>query len=102
MRGKVERGSGWREIPRAGLITDVGNAMDYETGDWRSQRPVWSEEKCVHCLLCWVFCPDSAILVRDGKMVGFDFDHCKGCGICAVECPPKVRAIEMVSELERQ
>jgi len=26
----------------------------------------------------------------------FDYDYCKGCGICANECPTK--AIEMVRE----
>ena len=53
-------------------------------------------EKCTHCMICWVFCPDSAILVEDMRFVGFALSHCKGCGICAVECPPK--AIDMVSE----
>jgi Pyruvate/2-oxoacid:ferredoxin oxidoreductase delta subunit len=28
--------------------------------------------------------------------------HCKGCGICAHECPDKVRAISMVLESEAQ
>ncbi len=29
-------------------------------------------------------------------MVGFDLDHCKGCGICAAQCPTE--CIEMVEE----
>jgi pyruvate ferredoxin oxidoreductase delta subunit len=45
-------------------------------------------------------CPDSAVFAEDGKMMGFDLDHCKGCGICAVECPDKVKAIKMVEEAE--
>ena len=45
-------------------------------------------------------CPDSAILVEDAKVVGIDLEHCKGCGICAAECPPKVKAIKMVLERE--
>jgi pyruvate ferredoxin oxidoreductase delta subunit len=36
--------------------------------------------------------------VKDGKMQGFDLTYCKGCGICAEECPKKVKAIEMVRE----
>ena len=33
------------------------------------------------------FCPDSSIPVKDGKRADFDFDHCKGCGICWKVCP---------------
>lgn len=89
----------WRELPEAGLITEAGNAAKYKTGDWRTERPVWDPEKCIHCLICWVYCPDSAIMVNDeGKVTGVDLDHCKGCGICAEECPPKVKAYTMVPE----
>jgi pyruvate ferredoxin oxidoreductase delta subunit len=91
---------GWKEIPRGGLILEAGNAAKYETGSWRSMRPIRDEDKCVHCLRCWIFCPDSAILVKDGKVVEINLDHCKGCGICAHECPPRVSAIEMVLETE--
>ena len=91
---------GWKDIPRGGLILEAGNAVEYETGSWRNMRPIRDEEKCIDCLRCWIFCPDSAILVEDRKVVGIDLDHCKGCGICAYECPPKVNAIEMVLEIE--
>ena len=30
-----------------------------------------------------------AIKVKDGKREEFDYDYCKGCGICALECPGK-------------
>lgn len=92
--------AGWKTMPRAAYILSPGNAKTYETGDWRSFRPIWSEEKCIQCLRCWVFCPDDSILVRDAKVVGIDYTHCKGCGICANECPSKVHAIEMKSEAE--
>jgi len=91
---------GWKDIPRAGLILDAGNAEKYETGDWRSVRPVWSRDKCTHCLICWVYCPDVAIIAEGGKVTGIDYKHCKGCGICANECPPKASAIRMVNESE--
>ncbi|MBA4393978.1 MAG: hypothetical protein C0407_10540, partial [Desulfobacca sp.] len=32
------------------------------------------------------------------KMIGFDLDYCKGCGICARECPKE--AIQMIAEEE--
>ena len=87
---------GWKEIPIGGLITEAGNAYSYNTGGWRTFKPVKDESKCIHCLICWVYCPDSSILVSEGKMKGFDYDHCKGCGICAQVCPKK--CIEMVKE----
>ena len=86
----------WKEIPIGGLITEGGNTQDYETGSWRSHRPILDMDRCSHCMICWVYCPDSSIMVKDGKLVGIDYDHCKGCGICAHECPKK--AITMVEE----
>ncbi len=89
---------GWQRAPLAGSIRGGANSAAFKVGDWRSYRPVHIKENCIHCLLCWVFCPDMAIVAEDGKMVGFDYEHCKGCGICAEECPTKDKAIEMAKE----
>ena len=65
------------------------------TGDWRSQTPVIDQEKCSQqdtCLLCWLYCPDG-VISRDFPLE-IDLEYCKGCGICAEECPRK--AITMV------
>jgi len=88
------------DIPAGVVCPDAGNSTLYLTGGWRSDRPVWTEENCKHCMLCWVYCPDSSIIVEDGVMTGIDYDHCKGCGVCAVEC--KFEALDMVSEAEYQ
>jgi pyruvate ferredoxin oxidoreductase delta subunit len=88
------------KLPHAGIVEEAGNADGYETGGWRKFRPILNEEQCTSCLLCWVMCPDSAIIVEDNKMKGFEMQHCKGCGICAVECPDKFKAITMVDEEE--
>jgi len=90
--------AGWREIPTGGRIVDAGNALEYETGSWRAMTPVLDPEECIHCLQCWIFCPDSSIDVKDEKMIGFHLRFCKGCGICAEICP--VDAITMVPEAE--
>jgi pyruvate ferredoxin oxidoreductase delta subunit len=79
----------WNEVPLGGVILEAGNAKEYKTGDWRSQRPIVDKEKCINCLTCFIFCPDSAIKVENGIMIGYDYDYCKGCGICANECPKK-------------
>lgn len=92
----------WNETPRGGAILEAGNAVKFKTGDWRSFRPIWNSDKCVHCLRCWVYCPDVAIKVEDGKVIGIDYDYCKGCGICSSECPIKDKAITMIGEDEAQ
>ena len=79
-----------------GLIPTPGNSADRETGGWRVQRPVVDIDRCTHCMICWIFCPDSAIRVDNETFLGFDDAHCKGCGICAEECP--ARCIDMVDE----
>ena len=84
------------QYPRGAVIPTGGNSDDYVTGGWRSQRPFRDDDKCTQCLLCWVWCPDTSVVVKDEKVVDFDLDHCKGCGICAHECP--FDAIEMVPE----
>ncbi|NQT20598.1 MAG: 4Fe-4S binding protein [Planctomycetes bacterium] len=93
---KVKKDTGWKDIPLGGSVPEPGTSLEYETGSWRTYRPVHDAEKCINCLRCWIMCPDSAIQVEDGKVVGIDYKYCKGCGICATECPPKVKAFKMV------
>lgn len=88
----------WKEVARGGIIPEGGTSLEYKTGDWRTFKPVWLPDKCIHCLACWMFCPEGAIMVKDGKVVGINYDYCKGCGICAKECLAKEKAIEMIIE----
>jgi pyruvate ferredoxin oxidoreductase delta subunit len=84
------------QFPRGAMIPTAGNSAEYVTGGWRSERPYRDDSCCTQCLFCWVFCPDSSVLVKDEKVYDFDYEHCKGCGICAAECPQN--CIEMVPE----
>jgi len=86
----------WKELTPGGTIYTAGNAENFNTGDWRVNKPIFKEDKCIQCLLCAPVCPDTSIPVKDGKRLDFDYDHCKGCAICAEVCP--VDAIEMVPE----
>ena len=84
------------EIPLGGIVLSNGSAIYNKTGSWRTQRPIFNAAVCTNCLLCWLHCPDDSILLEDGKVVGIDVDHCKGCGICSAECGSKpVKAMTM-------
>jgi 2-oxoacid:acceptor oxidoreductase delta subunit (pyruvate/2-ketoisovalerate family) len=76
---------------------DPRTAPRPRTGGWRTGvRPAVDLSKCIDCLLCWLYCPDSAIELDGTAFKGFDYDVCKGCELCAEVCPED--AIEMVAE----
>jgi len=64
-------------------------------GDWRNIRPVFNREKCVKCAVCWTYCPPQCI-VEKPRWFDVDLAVCKGCGVCAAECPHG--AITMIEE----
>ena len=86
------------ELNSGGIITESGNAESYNTGDWRTFVPKFVEENCIHCLFCWIWCPDSAIEIDTSgdkpQVTGIVFDHCKGCGICVHFCPKSVLELD--------
>ncbi len=89
---------GWTELKTGVAIHEAGGAMDYETGDWKSRRPILDKPKCTKCGLCFVYCPEGCIQPdKEGWFIA-DLKYCKGCAVCAVECPRK--AITMVNEGE--
>ena len=52
---------------------------------------------CFECDNCYGVCPDNAVIkLGPGKRFEFNYDYCKGCGVCVSECP--CGAIDMVPE----
>jgi len=86
----------WKEIEVGAVVTEPGNAAEYKTGDWRSLRPVVDKEHCIKCGVCWMYCPDNAIVKTEDGYFLPDLEYCKGCGICANECT--TNCISMVQE----
>ena len=84
----------WKEVSPAGVCWK--SSLTYLTGDWKSFTPVRDVKKCTKCLLCTLYCPDGAIRWKVEKGdIEFDLDFCKGCGICANECPTKAIVMNM-------
>jgi pyruvate ferredoxin oxidoreductase delta subunit len=74
------------------------SSVNKYVGDWRVKKPVWNENLCIDCQNCWIYCPDTSIISRNKQMVGIDYDHCKGCGICSEVCPTNPKSIVMFDE----
>jgi pyruvate ferredoxin oxidoreductase gamma subunit len=97
----------WIQVPfeeariSAPAIHAAATSVQVKTGAWRTVRPVVDETRCKQCWwICSTFCPDSAITVSADSKPEIDYDHCKGCMICAAICPS--HAIEAVPEREAQ
>jgi len=91
----------WQDYPQGGVNKDAGSSLENFTANYRiGHKPVFNEETCINCFLCWVFCPDNAIMTEPEQVVGINYDYCKGCGICVNECPVKseTKPLEMVEE----
>jgi pyruvate ferredoxin oxidoreductase delta subunit len=76
------------------------NSYAASVADWRSIKPVYNRDICIDCQNCWVFCPDTSIVSRDKIMIGIDYDHCKGCGVCVEVCPTNPKSLWMFNERE--
>lgn len=76
---------GWRSGPLE--FTEVNTGLDLRAAVDEARR-CFNCGVCNDCELCMILCPDVAISPAPGGH-GFviDLDHCKGCGICAEECP---------------
>jgi len=76
------------------------NSFTASVADWRIEKPIFNKNYCIDCQFCWIYCPDVSIVSRDKKMMGVDYDHCKGCGICVEVCPTNPKSLLMYPEQE--
>jgi 2-oxoacid:acceptor oxidoreductase delta subunit (pyruvate/2-ketoisovalerate family) len=54
---------------------------------------------CFECDNCYAVCPDNAVIkLGAGNRFSINYDYCKGCGLCAEECP--CGAIDMIKEVK--
>ncbi len=77
------------------ITAQPGTSMTNKTGSWRTYRPVFDHSKCIACGTCDRVCPEGIChQTKDGKY-DTDLDYCKGCGLCAAECPVKCIKMEL-------
>ncbi|MGC2456675.1 MAG: NAD(P)-binding protein [Gallionellaceae bacterium] len=83
-------------IRRQTTFEEVQGGLD-ETNALFEARRCLSCGNCFECDNCYGVCPDNAVIkLGPGKRFKFNYDYCKGCGICVAECP--CGAIKMVPE----
>lgn len=81
---------------RRASFDEVVGGLDVDTALLEARRCL-SCGNCFECDNCYGVCPDNAVTkLGPGKRFAFNYDYCKGCGICVQECP--CGAIEMVRE----
>ncbi len=81
---------------RKSTFGEVVDGLD-ETNALYEARRCLSCGNCFECDNCYGVCPDNAVIkLGPGNRFKFDYDYCKGCGICVAECP--CGAIKMVPE----
>jgi len=85
------------------LEAKPGSTKVNKTGSWKTYKPIVDHEVCIGCANCSNVCPEGVCFATGQKnskgkiFYDNDLDYCKGCGICAEECP--VKAIKMVLDV---
>jgi NADPH-dependent glutamate synthase beta subunit-like oxidoreductase len=84
------------DIRRRTTFDEVVSGLDEGNALFEARRCL-SCGNCFECDNCYGICPDNAITkLGPGRRFAFKYDYCKGCAMCATECP--CGAIKMVPE----
>lgn len=80
----------------AGIVLKPGNSIWNDVSDARSGfLPAFNRERCIHCAMCDMVCPDLCLVWEEGEkggrfqreLTGVDYRYCKGCLRCVETCP---------------
>jgi pyruvate ferredoxin oxidoreductase gamma subunit len=87
---------GYETQPPGGVIPEPGNTAWNDLSTSRiGWMPVLDREKCIHCGVCDLVCPDFCLVWGPGeadtpfvrRLTGIDYRYCKGCLRCVESCP---------------
>ena len=83
-------------LRRQSTFEEVQGGLDESTALFEARRCL-SCGNCFECDNCYGVCPDNSVIkLGPGNGYEFNYDYCKGCGLCVAECP--CGAITMVPE----
>ncbi|HKB93298.1 MAG TPA: 2-oxoacid:acceptor oxidoreductase family protein [Gaiellaceae bacterium] len=83
---------GYLDAPIGGAILEPGNSIAKDLSTSREGFvPELLLDKCVHCGLCDIVCPDLCLVWEERpegvRLLGIDYRYCKGCRKCVDACP---------------
>ena len=74
-------------VRRQSTFDEVVGGFDPATAQFEARRCL-SCGNCFECDNCYGVCPDNAVIkLGAGNRYAFNYDYCKGCGLCVSECP---------------
>ena len=74
-------------VRRQSTFDEVVGGFDETTAQFEARRCL-SCGNCFECDNCYGVCPDNAVVkLGPGERYAFNYDYCKGCGLCVSECP---------------
>ncbi len=71
---------------RTQTFDEVVHGLDEEHAKFEARRCM-SCGNCFGCDNCFGVCPDNAVIKLSAMRYEFNYDFCKGCGLCVQECP---------------